>query len=124
MKNIVVAEDDHLIRELITKQFQTLELLDKYKVFEFDNGKDAYEKVKEVKVELLVTDLKMPEMEGNELIGNIVQSGLTMPRSIIVVSGYLPLEHKVNLENVYFLSKPFSLEQFSEIVLRCLGDDS
>ncbi|MCP4914784.1 MAG: response regulator [Oligoflexia bacterium] len=124
MKNIIVAEDDHLIRELITKQFQTLKLFDDYKIFEFDNGKDAFEKVKEVTVELLVTDLKMPEMEGNELIGNIVQSGTTMPRNIIVVSGYLPPEHKVNLDNVYFLSKPFSLEEFSGIVLKCLGDDS
>lgn len=124
MKNIVVAEDDQLIRELITKQFESMNLLEDYKVFEFDNGKDAFDKIKEIDVELLVTDLKMPEMEGNELIGNLVQSGSKMPGNIIVVSGYLPKNHEVNLENVYFLNKPFSLEEFSEIVLKCLGDNS
>ena len=62
MKKILIVDDDKDIRKLIEISFR----LSGYKsVFEAVNGREGYEKAKEVKPDLIVMDVKMPgELDG------------------------------------------------------------
>ncbi|MEJ2685300.1 MAG: response regulator [Candidatus Sulfobium sp.] len=64
MKNkILIVDDDTLIRQLLSLILRSAG----YSVVEAVNGKDALDKVREASVNLVITDLRMPQMDGIEL---------------------------------------------------------
>src|ERR1700742_2784816 len=60
---ILLAEDDNDMRRFLVKALQNAG----YAVTSFDNGLSAYNEMREEPVELLLTDIVMPEMDGIEL---------------------------------------------------------
>tara|TARA_R110002072_G_scaffold64203_5_gene159675 strand:+ start:8902 stop:9279 length:378 start_codon:yes stop_codon:yes gene_type:complete len=124
MKNLLVVDDDEMLRQLITSQFEILGITRLINVSEFENGLEALNHIRDNKkedIDLLITDLKMPEMEGNDLIGHIMREGLPKPKTIIVISGYMVKDQNINLEGVYFLNKPFDMNYFRSLVKERLG---
>ena len=63
MTRILLAEDDNDMRRFLAKALQKAG----YDVVSFDNGKSAYERLREEPFSLLLTDIVMPEMDGIEL---------------------------------------------------------
>ena len=63
MKRILLAEDDNDMRQFLTRALKTAG----YEVVSFDNGKSAYERLREEPFSLLLSDIVMPEMDGIEL---------------------------------------------------------
>ena len=63
MSRILLAEDDNDMRRFLVKALQNAG----YEVVSFDNGKSAYERIREEPFTLLLTDIVMPEMDGIEL---------------------------------------------------------
>jgi len=75
-------------------------------------------------VSMVISDLKMPGMDGLTLIRHLREQGITFPAMII--SAYLTNENieqgkalGVNL----FLQKPFGMSTFIQHVRDCLGDE-
>ena len=118
-KSIIVVEDEDSILTLITR---VLEKSD-YNVVSAENGKDAIDKIKTnpIVFDLLITDVVMPGMNGNELndmvrqlypeIKTIFMSGYTA--NIIADSGILD-------GGINFLQKPFSIQQLKDKVAEVL----
>ena len=52
-----------------------------------DNGKDAYRFLKENRVDLVLTDIRMPEMSGLDLMERVKEEGLS-DASFVIMSGY------------------------------------
>ena len=77
-----------------------------YKVLTANNGQKALEVLEQsgTDVDLVITDLVMPEMGGRELIERIRQQGLQMP--MLAMSGYLLPEDKA--AHGSYLQKPFT----------------
>ena len=122
MKKILLVDDDENIREAIPHVLSFMAP----KEFEFEtakNGKEALEKVL-AQGEInyfyaLVTDFNMPEMDGGELIREILKREIFFPR-IIVVSG--EVDNEMILKDilttkpyVFFLKKPTSPESLLNI---------
>src|SRR5262249_62032844 len=63
MSRILLAEDDHDMRRFLAKALQNAG----HDVVSFDNGRSAYERIREEPFTLLLTDIVMPEMDGIEL---------------------------------------------------------
>ena len=63
MKRILLAEDDNDMRQFLTRALKNAG----YDVVSFDNGKSAYERLREEPFSLLLSDIVMPEMDGIEL---------------------------------------------------------
>ena len=60
---ILLAEDDNDMRRFLVRALSNAG----YQVISFDNGRSAYERLREEPFELLLTDIVMPEMDGIEL---------------------------------------------------------
>jgi two-component system response regulator PilR (NtrC family) len=81
-KTILVVDDEKIIRESLS-----LVLRDEgYTVVEAENGKRAYELILKESVDLVITDLEMPEMKGTELLEKI--SDLKIQTSVIIITAY------------------------------------
>ena len=79
MFNIVVAEDDRDLRDL----FCSVLTDHGYHALPAENGEDALRLKDSVQVDLIITDLMMPRLDGYELVRMIRDSGDTTPILII-----------------------------------------
>ena len=67
MFNILVVEDDKNLRKLITTYLQR----NKYNTYEATNGEEALNVLDQSYIDLIVSDIMMPKMDGYELIKSL-----------------------------------------------------
>jgi PAS domain S-box-containing protein len=112
-ESILFVEDDEEVRKFICQALKSLN----YDIIEASNGLDALEIVKKnnIKLDLLITDVIMPEMGGKELAEEIVK--FVPGIKILFTSGYTD-NHIVRSgrldEGINFLLKPFSIKDISK----------
>jgi DNA-binding response OmpR family regulator len=118
---ILLVDDDESFRKMLRKTLIKLG----YEVLEARNGKEAIELSDNNPVELVLTDIVMPEKEGLETIGVLRRK---FPKiKIIAMSGggrgsasdYLKVAKMMGANRV--IVKPFSYEQISAVVAGLLG---
>jgi DNA-binding NtrC family response regulator len=116
---ILVVDDEKNIREGLG---QALEYED-YKVELAADGKEALGIVNRGGVDLVVTDLKMPRMGGEELLASITSSNPNLP--VIVLTGHGTVENAVAAmrNGAYdFLTKPVNLDRLNLLIKRALAN--
>ena len=121
MASILIADDDQLIRTTMQK------LLTKagYTVFEAINGIDAEQKVAETPVDLVITDIIMPDKEGLMLVRDLKKQAPQL--RIIAMSGggragaFSLLEAAEQFGADAVLRKPFRGGDLIEIVTAVLA---
>ncbi len=87
-----------------------------------DNGVKALEFVKTDTFDLIITDLRMPHMDGLNLIRELVALGSTIP--VILVTGYASTEsanEALKLGVSGYLAKPFNIKELLSTVEGALG---
>jgi DNA-binding NtrC family response regulator len=115
---ILVADDEKNIREGLREALA----LDGYEVATAADGKEALDAVTRGDVDLLITDLKMPRLSGEELLKNVASQFPTMP--VIILTGHGTIESAVQAmhDGAYdFLTKPVNLDRLSLLVKRALA---
>lgn len=118
--NVLLVEDEDAVRT-----FSARALRDKgYNVIEAPNGEAALECIKKEgdKIDLIVSDVVMPKMDGPTLMSHIQQQNFKM--KVIFISGYTEDSFRESLANnsdVHFLSKPFNLKQLAIKVKEVMG---
>lgn len=88
MFNVLVCEDDRNIRRLMCEYLSQ----EGYTVIESINGSDALEKFAEGHIDLLITDIMMPETDGFELVKTLRESGYEMP--VMMITAKAAMEDK------------------------------
>lgn len=120
---ILLVEDEDAVR-----LFSARALRGKgYKVIEAINGEEAlnFIKVSEEKIDLVISDVVMPQMDGPTFINEISQ--LDSNPKVLFISGYTEDTFQNRLMDdaqIQFLSKPFSLSDLATRVKEILGDES
>ena len=106
-KNILVVDDEEVIREFLYEV-----LSEDYSISTATDGDEAIEQLKDESFDLVITDLKMKRVQGEEVVRF---SNETNPASkVIVMSGYASLysaSQSVNNGAYAFLSKPFTIQE-------------
>ena len=107
---LLIVDDEEEIRTMLERHFMLLD----YDVETAGNGKEAVAILEEKRIDIVVTDLMMPEMNGIELLRYIKEE--TPLINSIAITGYVTLENalecmKAGASN--FIFKP--LEELSEL---------
>ena len=114
MLKVLVVEDEEMIRKGIVLAVDWA-ALDCVVVGEASNGLEALEAVERLDPSLIITDLKMPQMDGIEMLEKLRERGCGA--YVIILTAYDSFEYAqsaLRLGAVDFLLKPFhdgSLEQ-------------
>jgi two-component system cell cycle sensor histidine kinase/response regulator CckA len=93
-----------------------------YKVLTAHNGEDALEVLSRGEtVDLLVSDVVMPLMDGPTMVREARKEFPDLP--ILFMSGYAEeqLRKSIDIDNVAFLPKPFSVQELAEAVRTALA---
>lgn len=119
MPKILIIEDEAAIRRVLTKILT--EESDSYKVDEAEDGLSGVEKIKNEDYDLVLCDIKMPKMDGVEVLDAIKKLKPEIP--VVMISGHGDLETAVNtmrLGAFDYISKPPDLNRLLNTVRNAL----
>ncbi len=115
--NVLVVDDERDVLSTLSEILSELKL----NPITAADGAEAMEKIKTRKIDLIITDLMMPTMDGFELIQRTRQLNINIP--IAVISGHGEVKNVVNAlsHGAYnFITKPFTIKEIENIVKRGL----
>lgn len=112
MFNVLVVEDDKNLRKLITTCLKR----ENYQTYEATNGMEALEILDKNYIDLVVTDIMMPEMDGYELTRELRNAKYNIPILLITAKSTLSDKKEGFLSGADdYMVKPIDME---EMVLR------
>lgn len=114
---ILAIDDEVGIRELLRSELTR----QGYAVDTASNGEEAIEKVKIEKFDIIISDIKMPKMDGIETLAAIKK--ISPETEVIMITGYATVENAVRAmkEGAYdFIQKPFNLDELSILIEKAL----
>ncbi|MDZ7793758.1 MAG: sigma-54 dependent transcriptional regulator [Spirochaetia bacterium] len=117
--SILIVDDEKNIREGLGRSLE----MDGYEVLLAEDGKQGWSLVNEEHVDLVIADLKMPEMSGEELLKRISSAYPTIP--VIILTGHGTIESAVEaMRNgaFDFVTKPVNLDRLSLLAKRALSN--
>ncbi|MCF6192997.1 MAG: response regulator [Kangiellaceae bacterium] len=108
MKNILIVDDEPFVLRLMKQSLER----DGYKVQTAYNGVKALDIIRENPPDVLITDVEMPRMTGEELCKKISEEMPDRKFLIIVITSRTEIEHRqwsTSIENLNFMEKPMSV---------------
>jgi CheY-like chemotaxis protein len=116
-KSILIVDDDDMVREVIVNIFRNAG----YVVYDVANGRAAIDIIANADVDIVLTDLKMPGLTGNDVANEIRNLDRKQP-TLCLMSGdtneLRHLQYKVNADGI--VQKPFS----ARVILSAVSDAS
>ncbi len=116
MKKILVVDDQPSVRELLAEFLEG----EKYSVKVALDGYDALRKIEKSSFDVVITDIRMPGMNGIEFVSELRERNIKT--KIITMSGEsscspeLRIEEINNLDSDIFLEKPFDLQNLLKTI--------
>ena len=114
---VLLVEDEPMVRGVAERALTR----HGYTVITADNGEDALEILDRGEtIDLLISDVVMPGMDGPTMVEEARKSRPDL--KILFMSGYAEeqLRNSINVDNVSFLPKPFSVQELAEAAKRTL----
>ena len=112
MFSILVCEDDFAIKTMISTKLKQ----ENYSVYTAQNGQEALNLMEKQQIDLVISDIMMPEMDGYEFVQTLRETKHTLPILMITAKSQLEsLEAAFKLGVDDYMVKPLRLE---ELVLR------
>jgi two-component system, cell cycle sensor histidine kinase and response regulator CckA len=115
---VMLVEDEDMVRAVAERALAR----QGYTVLTAENGEAALEKLGQCpRPDLLVSDVVMPTMDGPTMVREVRRRYPDLP--ILFMSGYAEeqLRRSIDLDNVAFLPKPFSVQQLGDAVREALA---
>jgi two-component system chemotaxis response regulator CheY len=121
--NVLVVDDSPVLRAAIRKVAK-LAGVEEDQIFEAGNGQEALDVLETVWIDLVLLDLNMPVMDGEEFARRVRQNGDLADVAIVVVSTEANrerLDRMRALGTLEVLHKPFEPEDLRRIIGTVIG---
>jgi len=122
-KNILIVDDEKNVTDYLTRELN--DCLPELNVITKNSGYEALKVLLQGNVDLLLTDIAMPDMDGYELYSRAKETKEDLPIIMMTGFGYDPnhavvKSRKAGLKNVIF--KPFDINKLISIMKKNLGE--
>ncbi|MGD9158433.1 MAG: response regulator [Desulfobacteraceae bacterium] len=116
--NIIIVDDTKEVLSSFKRELRT----ESYNVFYANSGEEALEILSKNPCKLIISDIKMPKMDGFELLSRVQELYPDMIR--VVLSGHSDVKLILNLVNkggIYrYLTKPWEMEDVKSTISQCI----
>ncbi len=119
-KSILVVDDSETVRQVLQMTLSNAG----FGVVEAEDGVDALQKLSAGQIDMLITDLNMPNMDGLELIKKVREKGTHRFTPIVMLTTESSEEKKLAGREAGasgWIVKPFKPEQLLKVVKMVLG---
>jgi CheY-like chemotaxis protein len=117
-RRILVVDDEPVLCAVLGRMLSKLG----YNAVCAHDGIDAIEIMDHIEIDILITDLRMPRMDGWALMKHVKQQNPDLP--VVLITGYYGMHADAKISDHSadaFLSKPFSLEQIKSTLENLLS---
>lgn len=120
--NVLIVDDSKVMRSMISKTMH-MSGLPVGEVYQAENGQEGLEAMKTHWVDLVIADINMPIMNGEEMITHMKENIETRDIPIVVVSteGSQKRIDRIVEKGVVFIHKPFTPEIFRDNIQAITG---
>lgn len=111
--SILVVDDELLIRDLLYDFFSG----QGWQIAVAENSERALQILHDRKIDLVLTDIKMPELDGLQLAARLKESDPNLP--VVVMTGYPSVESAVTALRAKvedYVIKPFNINQLFKLI--------
>lgn len=117
MKRVLIVDDDADIRDSLA-----MLLADRYRVVTAADGREALAVVQDGGADVVLLDLMMPVMSGEELVRELRRRGCAVPVALISAARDLPgIARQLGVGD--YIVKPFDLPALERLIARLVADD-
>ncbi|HKL19361.1 MAG TPA: response regulator [Halalkalibaculum sp.] len=118
-RKVLIVEDECLLRLVIKRTLMKC-TLDIEEIYEAGNGTEGLECLEKCAVDLILTDINMPVMDGITMLNHIYANPLFKEIPIVVISAINDQQRieEFSGRGLGFLSKPFTLQQLEEEIYK------
>lgn len=116
MATILIADDSNAMRSLV---MSTLENLANVRIIQAANGFEALRLLPREQVNLILTDINMPDINGLELLSFVRTNPLYKDLPVVIIStegSQKDIEKGLSMGANEYIVKPFTPEQLLEVV--------
>ena len=118
MARILIADDEKKMRHLLSMILEA----GGHQADEAQDGQEAFSKIQEQKFDMVISDIKMPKMDGVELLAAIREAQIPCP--VIYITAFATIDSAVEMMRMGasdYISKPFDSDQILMAVERTLN---
>ncbi|HHZ90280.1 TPA: sigma-54-dependent Fis family transcriptional regulator, partial [Candidatus Poribacteria bacterium] len=119
MPSILLVEDEQSQRTILRRVLER----EGHEIETADNGKAALELLKNKQFNLVISDMRMPQMTGRDLLKMIKKQWADLP--VLIVTAFAELDDAIDLVAregaFYYLEKPINLDSLKNEVERALN---
>ncbi|MGN0243329.1 MAG: response regulator [Lachnospiraceae bacterium] len=119
MKSILIVEDEKMIRFGIKTMVMRSSIAPIETIFDCKNGEEALKILRENKIDVMITDIRMPKMNGIQLVQSMQE--LEHKPKTIVISGYDDFNYAVEMMRCGirdYLLKPIEREKLDALLCK------
>lgn len=120
-ENILIVDDNYDMLELLQRHLKSFN----FHTYKASSVVEAIEVLKTTPINLLITDLQMPEINGIELIKYTSEHFPFIPK--LVITGFPSVDTAINAVKsgaLDYLIKPFTSEELKKAIQNCLKNDA
>jgi len=120
---LLIIDDEKEVLSSLQRGIRRLSISDKLKIETAAGGQEGLRQIKTLKPEIILTDMKMPGIDGLEIISKTVNQNSHV--YVIVMTGYTDVKEAVILlkKGIYdYIAKPFEIEELEAILQKILHE--
>jgi len=120
LKKILVVDDDDQLRNMLLEILSSLD----YFPIGVENGEQALNQLRIQDFDLVVSDIRMPKMDGLSLLKNIKREAPHLP--VVMITGFpsvCPVQKAMQEGADGYLAKPFRIEKIDELMRDLLSGE-
>ncbi|MCD6117909.1 response regulator [bacterium] len=118
-KRILIVDDEEDLTWTISRRLNNGKK--KMEILCANSGKAALKMLAENKIDLLLTDLRMPEINGFQLIDEAIKSYPGINVVVMTAYGSSDIKERFeNFSNIGYIEKPFEINELRKLVFRAL----
>ncbi len=115
--NVLIVDDDESIRDMLSIVLND----ENYNVITAEDGKNALLHLKKNQIHLVITDIKMPDMNGIELLNIIKKKKEKIP--VIMITGHASTNDAIEAMKIgaeQYITKPFNIDELKVVIEKAI----
>jgi len=120
LKKVLIVDDEETLTWSMSKSLSKDK--DKYEVIIANNGKEALTLLKDNKIDLVISDIRMPDISGLDLLVKIKKDYPDTKVIIMTAYGSSDVQREANRRgSLYYVEKPFEISDIRKIIIDLIG---
>jgi len=120
LKKILIVDDEETLTWSMAKSLSKDK--DKYEVMIANNGREALNVLERERIDLVISDIRMPDINGLDLLVRIKKEFPQTKVIIMTAYGSSDVQKEANRRgSLYYVEKPFEISDIRKIILDLIG---